>query len=62
MRTKTDQRRARYPAPHRDREDLALLPALEDEAPCSNCVVMSQASGMPALEEYLRELGSRTIH
>lgn len=64
MGTKTEQRRTRFPAPHDDDPKMRVGIVLEeeDEAPCSEYIVMSQESEMPALEEYLRECSSRAIH
>ena len=64
MRSKSESQRVRSPAPHDDYADapIELVFDEEDEAPCSEYVVMSQESEMPALEEYLRERGARTIH
>jgi len=64
MGTKTEQRRIRFPAPHNDDAEMPVEIVFEeeDEAPCSEYVVMSQEPEMPALEEYLRERGTRLIH
>ena len=64
MGTKTEQRRTRFQAAHDDgpRLRVGIVLEEEDETPCSEYVVMSQESGMPALEEYLRECSSRAIH
>jgi hypothetical protein len=64
MKTKTEQRRVRIPAPHCDETDapFELVLEEEEEAPCREFIVMSQEREIPALEEYLRERGSRTIH
>ncbi|HET9403286.1 MAG TPA: hypothetical protein VFO57_01750 [Burkholderiales bacterium] len=64
MGTRSEQRRARIPAPHEDKTTGLAEIAFEeeDETPCSEYVVMSQERDLPALEEYLREHGSRTIH
>lgn len=64
MGTRTDTKRIRFPAPQVDDTDARAELVFEevDEAPCSEFVVMSQEPEMPALEEYLRERGSRTIH
>lgn len=64
MRTKTNQRQVRFSEPQCDDaiEPIELVFEEEDEAPCREYVVMSQVSEMPALEEYLRERGARTIH
>jgi hypothetical protein len=64
MGTKAEQRRTRLPASHED-EATGLVEILfeeEVEAPCNEYVVMSQERELPALEEYLRECGSRAIH
>ena len=64
MGTRTDSKRIRLPAPREDDTDarVELVFEEEDDAPCSEFVVMSQEPELPALEEYLRENGSRTIH
>lgn len=64
MRTKTDGRQLRFPAAQEDKatEIVELVFEEEDEAPCNEYVVMSHEPEMPALQEYLRELGSQTIH
>ena len=67
MRTKTNDRRIRFPAPHEDSgEELAeLVFHVEEDAPCSEYIMMSWEYDIPALDEYLhelRELGSQTIH
>jgi hypothetical protein len=64
MKTRNAARRIRFPAPRGDGENLPIKLVLdeEEEAPCSEYVVMSQEGELPALQEYLRERGSRTIH
>lgn len=64
MGTKTAQHRTLFPEPHEDEatRPVEILFEEEDETPCSEYVVMSQEAGMPALEEYLRESGSRLVH
>ena len=67
MKTRTDSRRtASTELPHDTHAEEILVFVYndeeEDEAPCSEYVVMSQESEMLALEEYLRERGARTIH
>ncbi len=67
MKTKTETRRIRFPAPRGDEpvERLEFVLDEEEEAPCSEYVVMSQERELPALQEHLHdlhELGSRTIH
>lgn len=67
MRTKTNDRRIRFPAPHEDSGEALteLVFDKENDAPCNECIVTSLEYDIPALEEYLhelRELGSRTIH
>jgi hypothetical protein len=64
MSTKTHQRQVRFPDPQCDdaNEPIELVFEEDDEAPCSEYIVMSQESEIPALEEYLRERGARTIH
>ena len=57
MRTKTNERRVRFPERYCDDADapVELVFEEEDEAPCSEYVVMSQEREIPALQEYLRE-------
>lgn len=64
MTAKTNERRVRFPAPFCDDTDAPIELVFEEEieAPCSEYVIVSQEPEMPALEEYLRERGSRTIH
>lgn len=67
MRTKTNDRRIRFPAPYEDTRDerIELVFAEVEDGPSSRYILMSQEYKLPALEEYLhelRELGSRTIH
>jgi hypothetical protein len=64
MKNRTDPRQVRFPEPQCNDaiEPIELVFEEEDETPCSEYVVMSQESEMPALEEYLRERGARTIH
>jgi hypothetical protein len=67
MTNKIDTRRIRFPAPQPDDEDDVIEVVLdeEEEAPCSEYVVMSQESEPPALQEHLKglhELGSRTMY
>jgi len=65
MRTKTEERRIRFPAPREDHREnprgLVLLEEQED-TPCDDYVVMTQERELPALQEYLRERGTRIIH
>ncbi len=67
MKTKTETRHIRFPAPRGDQPVERLEFALdeEEEAPCNEYIVMSQERELPALREHLHEpleLGSRTIH
>jgi hypothetical protein len=64
MKTRTHSRTKRFPAPHEDHRDdpLALLLEEVEDTPSSEYIVTLQAQELPALHEYLLELGSRTIH
>ena len=67
MRTRSNDRRIRYPARHEDTRDerLELRLTEEEDVPTSRYIVMNAEYDLPALEEYLhelRELGSPTIH
>ena len=67
MKTRSDTRRVRFPAPHEDSgaQFAELVFDEEEDAPCSEYIVMSRDYDIPALEEYLHELhelGSQTIH
>ena len=67
MTIKTGTRRIQFPAPRDDEptERLEYVLDEEEEAPCTEYIVMSQERDLPALQEYLHELGelgSRTIH
>ena len=59
MRTKTDARRVRFPARHEDDAEALVELVFEDEevAPCNEYIVMSHEGELPALNEYLDELG-----
>lgn len=58
MKTRTDPRRIRFPAPHGDGGDepIDLLFEEEEDVPSSEYVVMSQEREMSALREYLHDL------
>lgn len=67
MKTKVETRRIRFLAPRGDEpvERLEFVLDEEEEAPCSEYIVMTQERELPALQEHLRnlhELGSRRIH
>lgn len=64
MRTRTKQRRIRFPAPHDDELPMPveIVAEEEEEEPCSEHIVMSQAREIPALQAYLHEDGRRTVH
>ena len=54
MKAKTETCRIRFPAPHGDEpaERLEFVLDEEEEAPCSEYIVMSQERELPALQEY----------
>lgn len=60
--------RVKLPAPTpRDTEDRFTAFVLEEEedAPCSEYIIMSQERHLPALQEYLHEMhagGARPVH
>ncbi len=64
MKTRMHSRTKRSPTPRADRRDdlLALLLEEVEDTPGTDYVVMRQVVEMPALEEYLRECGARTLH
>ena len=68
MRSRNHVRRIRFPAlPEGDnaQEPVALVLDDEEDAACSEYVVMSHEPDLPALQEHLHdlhELDSRTIH
>ncbi|MDH3288909.1 MAG: hypothetical protein OEP48_14470 [Betaproteobacteria bacterium] len=59
MKTRTSERRIRFPGPCADEgeEPIEFVFEEEDEAPCSEYIVISQERELPALQEYLRERG-----
>lgn len=61
MKTKTETCRIRFPALRGDEpaERLEFVLDEEEEAPCSEYIVMSQERELPALREYLRASCSR---
>lgn len=67
MRTNTNDRRIRFPAPHEDCADELVELVFDDgeDAPPCDYLSLSRDYGLPALEIYLLELrvlGSRMIH
>ena len=64
MKTKAESRRTRFLAPCEihGREPAVIVFDEEEHVPSSEHVVMDQARELPALQEYLREYGSRAIH
>ena len=67
MRNKTDERRVRFPARHDDDTEalVELVFDEQEETPCNEYIVMRNERDLPALQEYLDELGELglwTIH
>ena len=64
MKTRTHSRNKRFSSPREDgREDpIELLLEEVEDTPSSEYIVTLQARELPALQEYLREHGARTIH
>lgn len=64
MKTRTHSRTKRFPAPREDRREdpIELLLEEVEDTPSSEFIVSLQARELPALQEYLREHGARTIH
>jgi len=64
MKTRTHSRTKRFPAPHEDRREdpIELLLEEVEDTPSSEYIVSLQARELPALQEYLREHGTPTIH